>query len=39
MGKSEIKQQIKELDDQLRKLGVQNGDTVRIFDYEFEFID
>lgn len=27
------------LDDQLRKLGVQNGDTVRIFDYEFEFID
>ena len=27
------------LDDQLRKLGVKNGDTVRIFDFEFEFID
>lgn len=27
------------LDDQLRKLGVENGDTVRIFDFEFEFID
>ena len=27
------------LDDQLRKLGVQNGDSVRIFDFEFEFID
>lgn len=27
------------LDEQLRKLGVQNGDTVRIFDFEFEFID
>jgi GTP-binding protein len=27
------------LDDELRKLGVQNGDIVRIFDYEFEFID
>ena len=27
------------LDDALRKLGVQNGDIVRIFDYEFEFID
>lgn len=27
------------LDDALRKLGVQNGDTVRIFDFEFEFID
>lgn len=27
------------LDDELRKLGVQNGDIVRIFAYEFEFID
>lgn len=27
------------LDDELRKLGVENGDTVRIFDFEFEFID
>ena len=27
------------LDDALRKLGVKNGDIVRIFDYEFEFID
>lgn len=27
------------IDDDLRKLGVQNGDIVRIFDYEFEFID
>ncbi len=27
------------LDDSLRKLGVQNGDTVRIFDFEFEFVD
>lgn len=27
------------LDDRLRKLGVKNGDTVRIFDFEFEFID
>ncbi|MDE6656785.1 MAG: GTPase ObgE [Anaeroplasmataceae bacterium] len=27
------------LDEQLRKLGVQNGDTVRIFDFEFEFVD
>ena len=27
------------VDDALRKLGVQNGDTVRIFDFEFEFID
>lgn len=27
------------LDDELRRLGVQNGDTVRIFDFEFEFID
>ena len=27
------------LDDALRKLGVQNGDIVRIFDFEFEFID
>lgn len=27
------------LDDALRKLGVQNGDSVRIFDFEFEFID
>ncbi len=27
------------LDDSLRRLGVQNGDTVRIFDFEFEFVD
>lgn len=27
------------VDDALRKKGVQNGDTVRIFDYEFEFVD
>ena len=27
------------LDDALRKLGVKNGDIVRILDYEFEFID
>ncbi|MDE5867962.1 MAG: Obg family GTPase CgtA, partial [Anaeroplasmataceae bacterium] len=27
------------LDDELRRLGVKNGDTVRIFDFEFEFID
>ena len=27
------------LDDRLRKLGVKNGDTVRIFNFEFEFID
>ena len=27
------------LDDKLRKLGVKNGDTVRIFDFEFEFIE
>ena len=27
------------VDEALRKLGVKNGDTVRIFDYEFEFID
>ena len=27
------------LDNELRKLGVQNGDSVRIFDFEFEFID
>ena len=27
------------LDNELRKLGVQNGDPVRIFDFEFEFID
>ncbi len=27
------------LDEKLRKLGVKNGDTVRIFDFEFEFID
>ncbi len=27
------------IDDELRKLGVKNGDLVRIFDYEFEFID
>ena len=27
------------LDDKLRKLGVKNGDLVRIFDFEFEFIE
>ncbi len=27
------------LDDKLRALGVKNGDTVRILDFEFEFID
>ena len=27
------------VDEELRKLGVKNGDLVRIFDYEFEFID
>jgi len=27
------------LDDALRNLGVKNGDTVRIFDFEFEFIE
>ena len=27
------------IEDELRKLGVENGDTVRIFDYEFEFFD
>lgn len=27
------------IDAKLRDLGVQNGDTVRIFDFEFEFID
>lgn len=27
------------IDAELRKLGVKNGDIVRIFDYEFEFID
>lgn len=27
------------LDEQLRRLGVQNGDIVRIFEFEFEFID
>jgi GTP-binding protein len=27
------------VDDALRKAGVQNGDNVRVFEYEFEFID
>jgi GTP-binding protein len=27
------------IDAALREKGVQNGDTVRIFDYEFEFVD
>lgn len=27
------------IDKDLRDLGVNNGDTVRIFDYEFEFVD
>ncbi len=27
------------IDDALREKGVQNGDTVRIFDFEFEFVD
>ena len=27
------------IDAKLRDLGVKNGETVKIFDYEFEFID
>lgn len=27
------------VDDELRRLGVSNGDTVKIFDYVFEFVD
>ena len=27
------------IDDALREAGVQNGDSVRILDFEFEFID
>lgn len=27
------------VDEELKKLGVKNGDTVRIFDFEFEFFD
>ena len=27
------------VDDKLRELGVKDGDTVRIYDYEFEFFD
>ncbi len=27
------------VDDELRRLGIKNGDTVRIFDFEFEFIE
>ncbi|MDD3842726.1 MAG: GTPase ObgE [Candidatus Izemoplasmatales bacterium] len=27
------------VDDELRKINIKNGDTVRIVDYEFEFID
>lgn len=27
------------VDDELRRLGVKNGDTVRIFDYVFEFVE
>ena len=27
------------VDDELRKLGIKNGDSVRVFDFEFEFID
>lgn len=27
------------VDRELRELGVKNGDTVRIFDFEFEFVD
>ena len=27
------------LDDKLRKLGVKNGDTVRLLDFEFEFVE
>ena len=27
------------VDDKLRELGVKNGDTVRVVDFEFEFID
>lgn len=27
------------IDDALRKLGIKNGDTVRVFEFEFEFIE
>ena len=27
------------IDKELRDRGVKNGDTVRIFEYEFEFVD
>lgn len=27
------------VDDELRKLGIKNGDLVRVFDFEFEFIE
>ncbi len=27
------------VDDELRKLGIKNGDTVRVFDFEFEFVE
>ena len=27
------------VDAKLRELGVENGDTVRVLDYEFEFIE
>lgn len=27
------------VDEELRRLGVKNGDTVRVFGYEFEFLD
>jgi GTP-binding protein len=27
------------VDDELRALGVKNGDLVRVFDFEFEFMD
>lgn len=27
------------VDDELRRLGAKNGDTIRVFDFEFEFVD
>ncbi len=41
MARARFARQLRSLgvDDELRKKGVQNGDTVRIIDFEFEFID
>lgn len=27
------------VDDELRKIGAKNGDTIRVFDFEFEFVE